>query len=394
VVAEPVVETPVAVEPVAAETIVVDPVATESAAISVNPIVEPAVAPVIEAVVPAPAIDPPAFVPPASDEPAAFPDFSTPTEVAAQPAAEEFSAVDPVAATVVTTPAVAAPVLALAAVTTPAPAAAPAAETAAPVAPAAPKTKTAGAAGTVPTSWFLIALSIASAMTITALYQIFGGSGAHQLESLPDVKPRVNAEGKVSLMLVPEDAGLPQYHALTLGKPIGVEDSDGVRYGNVKVKPIKITREPIEFVYYKGAPPEGVPTPPATEPVLKLWLKFTNVSKDQTFAPLDRKLMFRRANNFVCGTNQLQKDGSRVLLYRHSLDDEWDLKGQPVGDSSLLKPGESKLYYLATNEDDLAQLKGDLVWRVHFRKGLSPKNYGVTTLIDVLFNSRDIRKKG
>lgn len=236
-------------------------------------------------------------------------------------------------------------------------------------------------------------------MTIVALYQIFGGSRAHQLESLPDVKPRVNAEGKVSLMLVPEDAALPPYHALTLGKPIEIEDEDGVRYGNVKVKAVKVTREPVEFVHYKRTSPEGVPTPPPTSPVLKLWLKITNVSKSQTFAPLDVELIFRRdnrdisnrrANNFVCGTDQLRKDGERVLLYRQSPDDEWELKGQP----GELKPGESKLYYLATNVEGVDELQGDLVWRVHFRKGLSPKNYGVTTLIDVLFNSKDIVEAG
>ena len=31
-----------------------------------------------------------------------------------------------------------------------------------------------------------------------------------------------------------------------------------------------------------------------------------------------------------------------------------------------------------------------LVWRVHFRKGYSPKNYGVTTVIEVAFESSDI----
>jgi hypothetical protein len=372
-------EVPAVAEP-AAPTPAVDP-----------PVETAAVTPVAESVAPPPVVEPPAFAPAAAAEPA-FPDFSAPAATAPpEPVAEQPPVVDPVAAPV----AAAAP----AAAATPAPVAAPAAapaETAKAAEPAAAKTK---AASTVPTSWFLIALSVASAMTIVALYQIFGGSRAHQLESLPDVKPRVNAEGKVSLMLVPEDAALPPYHALTLGKPIEIEDEDGVRYGNVNVKAVKVTREPVEFVHYKGTSPEGVPTPPPTSPVLKLWLKITNVSKSQTFAPLDVELIFRRdnrdisnrrANNFVCGTDQLRKDGERVLLYRQSPDDEWELKGQP----GELKPGESKLYYLATNVEGVDELQGDLVWRVHFRKGLSPKNYGVTTLIDVLFNSKDIVEAG
>jgi hypothetical protein len=39
----------------------------------------------------------------------------------------------------------------------------------------------------------------------------------------------------------------------------------------------------------------------------------------------------------------------------------------------------------------LEHLQGDLIWRVHFRKGYSPKNYGVTTVFEVKFHSDAIQ---
>ena len=43
------------------------------------------------------------------------------------------------------------------------------------------------------------------------------------------------------------------------------------------------------------------------------------------------------------------------------------------------------------SEEEAVELKGDLVWRVQIRKGYHPQSLrGVTTLIDVQFNSQDI----
>ena len=44
------------------------------------------------------------------------------------------------------------------------------------------------------------------------------------------------------------------------------------------------------------------------------------------------------------------------------------------------------------SEEDARNLSGDLVWRFQFRKGYNPTSKrGVTTLIDVRFNSKDIK---
>jgi hypothetical protein len=66
--------------------------------------------------------------------------------------------------------------------------------------------------------------------------------------------------------------------------------------------------------------------------------------------------------------------------------------GQKLGHK--LGPGESMVTFIPSDEEATA-LKGDLVWRFQFRKGYNRRSYrGVTTLIDVRFNSREITDDG
>jgi hypothetical protein len=47
--------------------------------------------------------------------------------------------------------------------------------------------------------------------------------------------------------------------------------------------------------------------------------------------------------------------------------------------------------YIPTEEAGLDQLTGELVWRLHFRKGYSPAGYGVTTVVEIAFDSLQIQ---
>ncbi|MFG0241087.1 MAG: hypothetical protein ACF8CY_08595, partial [Gimesia chilikensis] len=59
-----------------------------------------------------------------------------------------------------------------------------------------------------------------------------------------------------------------------------------------------------------------------------------------------------------------------------------------------LEPGQSFETFVATNEAGIDSLTGELVWRLQIRKGYNPKSHrGVTTLIDVVFNSDQIQKE-
>ena len=144
-------------------------------------------------------------------------------------------------------------------------------------------------------------------------------------------------------------------------------------------------------MHYSGS---GESRPP-TGPVLKLWLRFRNVSDDtsQVFMPLGRDIVFnrgttsrdshqQRSNNFVYSQGVTPQPGKVELLFDHVVDGDWDLAGQNL--DRVLKPGESLETYLPTSESAASRLTGDLVWRIHFRKGVHPATrHGVTTLIDV-----------
>lgn len=237
---------------------------------------------------------------------------------------------------------------------------------------------------------FLLIASYASAATLAIIILIISLLRArqHSLESLPDLKPPVH-NGKTAFQLVPENAPMPPGHLLRLG--------ESQRFGSLRVTPLRVTRGPVEFVYFSDEPGHRrLPTPPT----LKLWLRFENVSDDQTFEPLGRVLVLTRiagkrpphdlrANNFVCRADDKRRDGHRVLLFDLARDSNWDLRGQDV--DHPLKPGETWETYLASEVDGVDELTGALIWRVQFRKGYNRQSQrGVTTLIEVRFSSQEV----
>ena len=238
---------------------------------------------------------------------------------------------------------------------------------------------------------FILVASYASAATLAIIILIINLLQArqHSLESLPDLKPPVH-NGKTAFQLVPADAPMPPGHTLRLGQ--------SQRFGSLRVTPLRVTRSPVEFVYFNDEP--GHHRPP-TLPTLKLWLRFENVSTDQTFAPLGRELVLTRvvgkrspdqlrANNFVCRAADKRSNGRQILLFDLSQGSNWDLRDQNV--DRVLQPGETLETYLACEAEGLEELTGELIWRVQFRKGYNRKSKrGVTTLIEVRFHSKEIQ---
>lgn len=248
--------------------------------------------------------------------------------------------------------------------------------------------------GTVSKTVFVLVLSYASAVTLAALYlgwQVTNGAGsASELESLPDVKPARGANGAIGMDLVPVAAEMPAGHTLALGETR--------RFGNLEVTPVKVTRGPVKFEFYAG---DDSQTKEDGDEILQLWFQFRNVSEDQSIAPLDA-LVFRRlladdvnsidrANTFVCATSQKKESGFRVLTYEWNDRDIWNLRDQDV--EYEIPPQETFETYVPTTEEGVAELlsdEGPYTWRVQFRKGYSPRQYGVTTVIEVEFDKADI----
>ena len=235
----------------------------------------------------------------------------------------------------------------------------------------------------------LVVGSYASALTIALLYLLVIGR-THPLESLPDLKPPVELKGEVKFISPKND--LPAGHVLKLGQ--------SQRFGSVRVTPVKVTRGTVKF---QPTSEKSALELTDTEPLLKLWLKFENVSQDQTFAPLDELLVFNRqksspkskrgakgviAHNFLAAAGNRKLAKSIFRVYDLPTDIGFAMIGQKL--NTELPPGETWQTFVPS-EEEAVNLKGDLVWRVHIRKGYHPQSRrGVTTLIDVQFNSQDI----
>lgn len=238
----------------------------------------------------------------------------------------------------------------------------------------------------VPRYLFVIVASYASAITIGFLYLWWRGSVSTL--DLPDLVPAFK-NNKVGLSLINETPLPPQYR-LKLGETR--------RYGNIQITPLKVTKGPLEFTYFSNA---GQTKPATSEPVLKLWVKFENISSDQTFPALDENLLFQRVhdkenatqdrtNNYVCLQSERKRTGKRIPVYAFPINGEWLLKDQNL--NKMIGPKEEWETYIPTNDEDLSSLKGPLTWRLHFRKGYNPRSFrGVTTLVEVEFDSTDIR---
>ena len=237
---------------------------------------------------------------------------------------------------------------------------------------------------------FLVVASYASAMTIAAVWLLMKvlNPTANTLENLPDLEPQRGKDGQIGFKFVPEEAPMPLGHELNPG--------DEQRFGNLKVTVLRVTRGPLEFSHYD---PDSTATKEPIPGVLKLWLKFENLSEDQSIAPL-RSLVFKRdsedidnerANNFVCRLSEKKKDGQMLLVYDHIIAGAWDIRDMKVDEE--IPPGGSIETFIPTTPDGVDALFGGdepLVWRVHFRKGYSPKNFGVTTVFEVKFAEDDV----
>ncbi len=245
----------------------------------------------------------------------------------------------------------------------------------------------------VPMLLFIIVLSYASAMTLAFGYLIYKSRYGmpHQLESLPDLKPPQKKGVVAAQILIPVFADLPKGHTLYLG--------ESRRFGNVRVTPLRVTKEPLRFEHYTG---DAKKQRPATEPVLKLWLRFENVSSDQEFCPLDRDLLLSRAqdprnagetrsNQYVMKYSDKPDEKPRVQIYDLPPSDVWEFSGN--GTYPEMTPGQQWETYIPTTVEGIESLEGDLVWRVHIRKGYNPETFrGVTTLLEVRFNSDEIER--
>lgn len=236
-------------------------------------------------------------------------------------------------------------------------------------------------------------ITYAAALTLLLIILLATGRlslwGPHPLESLPDIRPLDSQEFRK----VPPDAAVPPGHVLHLGEER--------RFGDVVVRPLKVTREPLRFVGFLNRQENPELT---SGPVLKLWLEFRNMAANYAFPPCDAYLMAWRspvdgvdesvaANTWLQVTSAAGSSPRRVLNFLHSPHSNFIMADQNAGTS--VAPGESVVQFVASSEDIgsvPASANNQYTWRVHLRKGVHlPSGHGVTTLVDVLFQEADIQ---
>ncbi len=247
---------------------------------------------------------------------------------------------------------------------------------------------------TVSRGLFFMVVNYASIMTLIAGYLFMSGSGGggggtapeSPSERLPDVEPIKDPKsGKVLYKPLTATSLLAKHQTLEIGET--------KRFGNIEVTPTKVSVGRVEFTNLQGGS-NGFISQPCD--VMKLHLTFKNVSKDQSIAPL-RSLAFRQimnrekvmtSNVFVCPHD---KRGRPILAYQ--LDELTErVKGLEI--DRELKPGESCDLFIPTASIGYQQMlerNKDFVWRVQFRKGYGPRNFGVTTLIEVKFSKDKVQ---
>jgi hypothetical protein len=249
----------------------------------------------------------------------------------------------------------------------------------------------------VPQKTFSIVAGYAAALTLLFLILWATGrvslTGAHLLESLPDIAPLQKNE---FLPVEPADAGLPRDHTLKLG--------DSQRFGDIIMTPLKVTTEPIKFVHMSSGKTASDRT---TEPVLKLWFELENASKDAAFPPWDVGLMCSRmpaegtddntkANSWLMISHTSDSDHTRLLNYFHPPTSEYDLVGQHS--RQLVQPGQTITTFIASSPE-FSRVSTNTVkeysWRLQLRKGVNRQSRnGVTTLVEVTFTQADISTSG
>ncbi len=230
----------------------------------------------------------------------------------------------------------------------------------------------------------LISYAVLSTVAAGLLWKRLNDRSVNEqrLESLPDV--RTLNVGQVSTF--DANINLPPGHQLKLGEKR--------RFGNLEVEATKVTRGMVTFEHPAGERwtllPEG--------PVVKLWLRFRNVSKDQPIPPLDKYLVFSKTRipgtehfrtNSVVTTAADRRPVGYVMTHDHA--DKNILKGQQLN-VDVPPGGTLETFIPLTPELDLPT--GELLWRVHMRKGFGKAGAGVTTLIEVAFSAKDIVDDG
>ena len=170
---------------------------------------------------------------------------------------------------------------------------------------------------------------------------------------------------------VAELAPLPAANVARLGET--------ARIGDLEVTPLEVVVTQLELA--RSIEPFKSRREDSESVVLRL--RLTNVSHDQSFAPLERAFV-REQSSPLDRSSIETKEGKLIGLFPLAVDSEWSIAGQEF---PVLKPGDSTETLIASEHGAADRLTSDMTWRVRLRIG--PYK---TDMIGVRFHKDDVTR--
>jgi hypothetical protein len=223
--------------------------------------------------------------------------------------------------------------------------------------------------------WALIGLMCySSAVTLALTWVLWTGREFRPAEAPVATTEQPAGESLPRMVDFRPVAKLAQLPAGNLAK-LG----ETVRIGDLEVTPVEVVVTQLELA--RSIEPRDWRREDAESVVLRL--RLTNVSQDQSFAPLERA--FVREQSSPLDRSSIATNGGKIIgLFPLAIDSEWSIAGQGF---PVLKPGESTETVIASELGALNRLTSDMTWRVRLRIG--PYK---TDMIGVRFDKDDLNR--
>ena len=223
--------------------------------------------------------------------------------------------------------------------------------------------------------WALIGLMCySSAVTLALTWVLWTGRGFRPAEAPGATADQPAGESLPKVIEsrpVTELAPLPAGNVARLGET--------VRIGDLEVTPVEVVVTQVELA--RSIEPHDWRREDADSVVLRL--RLTNLSQDQSFAPLERAFV-REQSSPLDRSSIATNRGKLIGLFPLAIDSEWSIAGQEF---PVLKPGESTETLIASELGAVDQLTSDMTWRVRLRIG--PYK---TDMIGVRFHKDDVNR--